>query len=267
MFSHLFRDSGARRTPSSAASSTGMGHGATTWPRRCATRCRRRYCATGRRPSRWRRSSTARRGSATAASTSGSSPTWPPAPPSTTSSAAAAASTPSTAAAPRCPSSSRVTSWSSPTSATPGPSWQPPPTTAPASPPSSSPSTSSPTCLVSCSYPPGHHSCEMWTATAAVADASCVLERDVCRGEGAHPAVQRPGVLPRRRARRVPRLEAHPGLAGARHVARVRRLLRQGLRRHLGAGGDAEEDQQQGPVRHPRHRRGTNLEFYAFPFQ
>jgi hypothetical protein len=27
----------------------------------------------------------------------------------------------------------------------------------------------------------------MWTATAAVADASCVLERDVCRGEGAHP--------------------------------------------------------------------------------
>jgi hypothetical protein len=29
------------------------------------------------------------------------------------------------------------------------------------------------------------------------------------------------------------------------HVARVRRLLYQGLWRHLGAGGDTEEDRQQ----------------------
>jgi hypothetical protein len=57
----------------------------------CATRCLRRCCATGRRRSPWRRSSTARSGSATASSTSGSSPTWPRAPPSTTSSNAAAA--------------------------------------------------------------------------------------------------------------------------------------------------------------------------------
>jgi hypothetical protein len=57
-------------------------------------------------------------------------------------------STPSRAAAPRCPSSSRGASWSSPTSATPGPFWAPRPTTAPSR-PSSSPSTSSPTCHVS----------------------------------------------------------------------------------------------------------------------
>ena len=68
------------------------------------------------------------------------------------------------------------------------------------------------------------------------------LQAQPAAGEGAHPAVQRPGVLPRRRARRAPRLAAQPGVAGARHVARVRRLLRQGLRRHLGARGDAEED-------------------------
>jgi hypothetical protein len=88
----------------------------------------------------------------------------------------------------------------------------------------------------------------------------------MCRGEGAHPAVQRPSVLPRRRARRVPCLAAQPGLAGARHVARVRRLLRQGLRRHLGAGGDAEEDQQQGPIRHPRHRRGNKTCPFHFQY-
>jgi hypothetical protein len=33
--------------------------------------------------------------------------------------------------------------------------------------------------------------------------------------------VQRPSVLPRRRPRRAPRLAAQPGVAGARHVARV----------------------------------------------
>ena len=65
-----------------------------------------------------------------------------------------------------------------------------------------------------------------------------------------------PRALPRRRARRAPGVDAPPGGAGSGHVARVWRLLRQGLRRHLGAGGDAEEDHRPGPVRHPGHRRG-----------
>jgi hypothetical protein len=38
---------------------------------------------------------------------------------------------------------------------------------------------------------------------------------------------------------------------------RVRRLLYQGLWRHLGAGGDTEEDQPQLPVRRHRHRQGS----------
>ncbi|VAH06590.1 unnamed protein product [Triticum turgidum subsp. durum] len=73
--------------------------------------------------------------------------------------------------------------------------------------------------------------------------------------EGAHHAVRGPRALPRRRARRAPGVGAPPGGAGAGHVAGLRRLLRQGLRRDLGAGGDAEEDHRPGPVRHPRHRR------------
>jgi hypothetical protein len=40
-------------------------------------------------------------------------------------------------------------------------------------------------------------------------------------------------------------LAAQPRAVGTRHVARVRRLLYQGLWRHLGAGGDAEEDREQ----------------------
>jgi hypothetical protein len=77
--------------------------------------------------------------------------------------------------------------------------------------------------------------------------------------------VQRPRALPRRRAGSAPRVAAEPGVAGTSHVACVRRLLRQGLRRHLGAGGDAEEDEQQGPVRHPRHRRGNLVSFKNQP--
>jgi hypothetical protein len=41
------------------------------------------------------------------------------------------------------------------------------------------------------------------------------------------------------------RLAAQPKVIGTRHVVRVRQLLYQGLWRHLGAGGDAEEDRQQ----------------------
>jgi hypothetical protein len=41
------------------------------------------------------------------------------------------------------------------------------------------------------------------------------------------------------------RLAAQPRVIGTRYVARVRRLLYRGLWRHLGAGGDAEEDRQQ----------------------
>jgi hypothetical protein len=41
------------------------------------------------------------------------------------------------------------------------------------------------------------------------------------------------------------RLAAQPRVIGTRHVARVRRLLYQGLRHHLDVGGDAEEDRQQ----------------------
>ena len=86
---------------------------------------------TGRRRSRWRRSSTTKRSLATANSTSGSSPTWPHASLCSISSGAAAAWTRSRAAAPRCPSSNRGTSWSSPTPVTLGLFWAPHPTTAP----------------------------------------------------------------------------------------------------------------------------------------
>ena len=41
------------------------------------------------------------------------------------------------------------------------------------------------------------------------------------------------------------RLAAQPRVISTRHVACVRRLLYQGLWRHLGVGGDAEEDRQQ----------------------
>jgi hypothetical protein len=81
---------------------------------------------TGRRRSRWRRSSTRRRSLVTASSTSGSSPMWPLC---TTSSDAAAAWTWSRAAAPRCLPSSRGTSWSSPMSVTLGLFWAPHSTT------------------------------------------------------------------------------------------------------------------------------------------
>jgi hypothetical protein len=64
-----------------------------------------------------------------------------------------------------------------------------------------------------------------------------VLEQDVCRGV-AHPVVQRPGVLPRWWARGALHLAAQPRVIGTHHVARVRRLLYQGLWRHLGAGGE-----------------------------
>jgi hypothetical protein len=39
-------------------------------------------------------------------------------------------------------------------------------------------------------------------------------------------------------------LATQPRVIGTRHVVRVRRLLYLGLWRHLGAGGDAEEDRQ-----------------------
>jgi hypothetical protein len=51
------------------------------------------------------------------------------------------------------------------------------------------------------------------------------------------------------------RLVAQPSVVGTHHVVRVRQLLYQGLWRHLGTEGDTEEDRQQLPVRHPRHRR------------
>lgn len=77
-----------------------------------------------------------------------------------------------------------------------------------------------------------------------------------CRGEGEDHGVQREGAVPRRRARGAPGVAAGQGGPRPRHVARLRRLLRQGLRRHLGAGGDAPPDHRPGPLRHPRHRRG-----------
>jgi hypothetical protein len=83
---------------------------------------------TSRRRSRWRHSSTTRRSLATTSSTYESSPTWAHAPSCTTSCGKAAAWTRSKAAAPRCPSSRRGTSWSSPTSATLGLFWAPHPT-------------------------------------------------------------------------------------------------------------------------------------------
>jgi hypothetical protein len=64
-----------------------------------------------------------------------------------------------------------------------------------------------------------------------------VLEQDVCRGV-THPVVQRPGVLPRWWARGALHLATQPRVIGTHHVARVRRLLYQGLWRHLGAGGE-----------------------------
>jgi hypothetical protein len=72
---------------------------------------------TSKRRSRWYRSSTTRRSLTTFSSTSRSSPTWPHAPPCMVSSGAVAAWTRSRATAPRCPSSNRGTSWSSPTPA------------------------------------------------------------------------------------------------------------------------------------------------------
>jgi hypothetical protein len=86
---------------------------------------------TGRRRSRWRRSSTTRRSLTTASSTSRSSTTWPHASLCSASSGAAAAWMRSRAAAPRCPSSNKGTSWSSPTLATLGLFWAQHPTTAP----------------------------------------------------------------------------------------------------------------------------------------
>ncbi|ONM62318.1 hypothetical protein ZEAMMB73_Zm00001d000200, partial [Zea mays] len=95
-----------------------------------------------RRHSRWGRSSTTRRNLATASSTSRNSSTWPHVPLCTTSSGTAAAWTRCRAAAPRCPSSSRRTSWSSPTSATLGLFWAPHSTTTPSRrPPEAQPAT------------------------------------------------------------------------------------------------------------------------------
>jgi hypothetical protein len=94
-----------------------------TWKPRTNTTCRRRP--------RWRRSSTTRKSLTTVSSTFGSSPTWLHAPLWTTNSGATTAWARSRAATPRCPSSSRATSWSSPTSVTPGLFWAPHPTTAP----------------------------------------------------------------------------------------------------------------------------------------
>jgi hypothetical protein len=92
-----------------------------TWKPRTNTTCRR--CP------HWRRSSTTRRSLVTASSTSGSSPTWLHAPLWTTNSDATTPWARSRAAALRCPSSSRTTSWSSPTSVTPRLFWAPHPTT------------------------------------------------------------------------------------------------------------------------------------------
>jgi hypothetical protein len=83
-----------------------------------------------------------------------------------------------------------------------------------------------------------------------------VLEHDVCSGV-AHPVVQWPGVLPRWWARGALRLVAQPRVIGTRHIACVRRLLYRGLWHHLSVRGDTEEDRQQWPVRHPRHRQGS----------
>jgi hypothetical protein len=83
---------------------------------------------TNGRRSRWRRSSTMRRSLTTVNSTSGSSPMWLHAPLCTVSSGAATAWTRSRAAAPRCPSSNRGTSWSSPTPANLELFWAPHPT-------------------------------------------------------------------------------------------------------------------------------------------
>jgi hypothetical protein len=94
---------------------------------------------TSRRRSRWRRSSMTRRSLTTASSTFGSSPTWPHEPLCMTSSDTAAW-TWSRAAAPRCPSSSRGTSWSLPTSTTLGLFWIPHPTMAPSRRPAHRPS-------------------------------------------------------------------------------------------------------------------------------
>ncbi|AQK65468.1 hypothetical protein ZEAMMB73_Zm00001d014185, partial [Zea mays] len=113
-----------------------------------------------RRHSCWGHSSTTRRNLATASSTSRNSPTWPHVPLCTTSSSAAAAWTRCRAAAPRCPSSRRGTSWSSPTSATLRLFWAPHSTTTP-------------------SRHPAHRPPEAQPATGV-----------------AHPVVQRPGVLP-----------------------------------------------------------------------
>ncbi|NP_001140924.1 uncharacterized protein LOC100273002 [Zea mays] len=97
----------------------------------------------------------------TASLTSRSCPTWPHAPLCTTSSGAAAVWTRCRAAAPRYPSSSRGTTWSSPTSATLRLFWAPHPTTTP-------------------SRRPIHRPPEAQPAIGV-----------------AHLVVQRPGVLPR----------------------------------------------------------------------
>jgi hypothetical protein len=87
---------------------------------------------TGRRRSRWHRSSTTRRSLATASSTSGSSTMWAHVSLCSASSATAAAWTRSRVAAPRCPSQTGGTSWSSPMPMTLGLFWAPHPTTVPA---------------------------------------------------------------------------------------------------------------------------------------
>jgi hypothetical protein len=78
-----------------------------------------------------------------------------------------------------------------------------------------------------------------------------ILEQDVCRGV-AHLVVQRPGVLPRWWARGALHLATQPRVISIHHVARVRRLLYQGLWRHL-----APEVSRGGPTTMTtRHRRG-----------
>jgi hypothetical protein len=170
---------------------------------------------TSRRRSRWRRSSTTRRSLTTASSTSGSSPMWPHAPLCTASSGAAAVWTRSRAAAPRCPSSNRGTSWSSPTPATLVLFWAPHPTTLPSRRPAHHPPETQPTTLVATD--------RSWILVCWDDDhcwhCVSVLEQDVYRGI-AHPVVQRPGVLHRWWARGAIRLAAQPRVIGTRHVAR-----------------------------------------------
>jgi hypothetical protein len=76
----------------------------------------------------------------------------------------------------------------------------------------------------------------------------------------AYPVVQRPGVLPRWWARGALRLAAQPRVIGTLIMSRAfddYYIEDYGVILAPEPGGDVEEDRQQWPVRHPRHRQGS----------